>query len=113
MTAKTKVAIIGSGNIGTDLMFKVHRLSEVLEMGVMVGIDPDSDGLARAARLGFETTHEGVDDSSRARSLMRSGSFSMQPVRERTGTTRHSLPPLVRNWLTSLRPRLDRTWFQP
>lgn len=59
--SKTKVAIIGSGNIGTDLMFKVLRLSDVLEMGVMVGIDPESDGLARAARLGFETTHEGVD----------------------------------------------------
>lgn len=59
--AKTKVAIIGSGNIGTDLMFKVIRLSSVLEMGVMVGIDPDSDGLARAARMGYETTHEGVD----------------------------------------------------
>ncbi|MFV0373924.1 acetaldehyde dehydrogenase (acetylating) [Microbacterium sp.] len=58
---KTKVAIIGSGNIGTDLMFKVIRLSSVLDMGVMVGIDPESDGLARAARLGFETTHEGVD----------------------------------------------------
>jgi acetaldehyde dehydrogenase len=59
--AKTKVAIIGSGNIGTDLMFKVLRLSDVLEMGVMVGIDPDSDGLARAARLGFETTSDGVE----------------------------------------------------
>ena len=59
--AKTKIAIIGSGNIGTDLMFKVIRLSDVLEMGVMVGIDPASDGLARAARLGFETTHEGVE----------------------------------------------------
>jgi acetaldehyde dehydrogenase len=58
---KVKVAIIGSGNIGTDLMFKVIRLSDVLEMGVMVGIDPASDGLARAARLGFETTAEGVD----------------------------------------------------
>lgn len=56
-----KVAIIGSGNIGTDLMFKVIRLSSVLEMGVMVGIDPTSDGLSRAARLGFEITHEGVD----------------------------------------------------
>ena len=58
---KTKVAIIGSGNIGTDLMFKVIRLSDVLEMGVLVGIDPASDGLARAARLGYETTADGVD----------------------------------------------------
>lgn len=58
---KTKVAIIGSGNIGTDLMIKVMRTSQHLEMGAMVGIDPDSDGLARAARLGFATTHDGVD----------------------------------------------------
>ena len=59
--AKTKVAIIGSGNIGTDLMIKIMRLSQVLEMGVMVGIDPASDGLARAARMGAATTHEGVE----------------------------------------------------
>lgn len=59
--AKRKVAIIGSGNIGTDLMFKVMRMSDVLEVGVMVGIDPQSDGLARASRLGIATTHEGVD----------------------------------------------------
>ena len=59
--AKTKVAIIGSGNIGTDLMIKIMRLSKVLEMGVMVGIDPASDGLARAARMGATTTHEGID----------------------------------------------------
>jgi acetaldehyde dehydrogenase len=59
-TRKLKVAIIGSGNIGTDLMIKVMRNSRHLEMGAMVGIDPASDGLARAARLGVATTHEGV-----------------------------------------------------
>ncbi|WP_127783634.1 acetaldehyde dehydrogenase (acetylating) [Rhodococcus sp. X156] len=58
---KTKVAIIGSGNIGTDLMIKVMRHSQHLEMGAMVGIDPDSDGLARAKRMKVPTTHEGVD----------------------------------------------------
>lgn len=58
---KTKVAIIGSGNIGTDLMIKILRTSDVLEVVAMVGIDPASDGLARAARMGVATTHEGVD----------------------------------------------------
>jgi len=57
----TKVAIIGSGNIGTDLMIKVMRLSETLEVGAMVGIDPASDGLARASRFGIPTTSDGVD----------------------------------------------------
>ncbi|HUO22085.1 MAG TPA: acetaldehyde dehydrogenase (acetylating), partial [Caulobacteraceae bacterium] len=58
---KIKVAIIGSGNIGTDLMIKVMRTSDVLEMGAFVGIDPASDGLARAARMGVPITAEGVD----------------------------------------------------
>ncbi|MFE0251787.1 acetaldehyde dehydrogenase (acetylating) [Streptomyces sp. NPDC059010] len=57
----TKVAIIGSGNIGTDLMIKVLRLSETLEIAALAGIDPDSDGLARARRLKVATTHEGVE----------------------------------------------------
>ncbi|MDH6246425.1 acetaldehyde dehydrogenase (acetylating) [Mycobacterium sp. OTB74] len=57
---RTKVAVIGSGNIGTDLMIKVLRLSETLEMGAMVGIDPDSDGLRRAQRFGVPTTADGV-----------------------------------------------------
>jgi acetaldehyde dehydrogenase len=59
--SKVKVAIIGSGNIGTDLMIKVMRLSKVLEMGAFVGIDPESDGLKRAQRLGVPTTSNGVE----------------------------------------------------
>ena len=62
---KLKVAIIGSGNIGTDLMIKIMRHAKHLEMGAMVGIDPSSDGLARAARLGVATTHEGVEGLTR------------------------------------------------
>ena len=59
--SKVKCAIIGSGNIGTDLMIKIMRTSLNLEMGAMVGIDPASDGLARAARLNVPVTHEGID----------------------------------------------------
>nr|WP_218583998.1 acetaldehyde dehydrogenase (acetylating) [Pseudomonas akapageensis] len=58
---RLNVAIIGSGNIGTDLMIKVMRNSRYLSMGAMVGIDATSDGLARATRMGVATTHEGID----------------------------------------------------
>jgi acetaldehyde dehydrogenase len=54
------VAIIGSGNIGTDLMIKIKRNSELLNVAVVAGIDPESDGLARARRMGVATTSDGV-----------------------------------------------------
>jgi acetaldehyde dehydrogenase len=57
---KLKAAIIGSGNIGTDLMIKIMRNSAVLEMAALVGIDPESEGLARARRLGVATTDRGM-----------------------------------------------------
>ena len=65
MTMKVKAAIIGSGNIGADLMMKIVRRSSLLEMAAFVGIDPDSDGLRRAAQMGIATTHEGIEGLTR------------------------------------------------
>jgi len=59
--SKIKVAILGSGNIGTDLLIKVMRLSKTLTVGAFVGIDPESDGLKRAARFGVPITAGGID----------------------------------------------------
>lgn len=57
---KLKVAILGSGNIGTDLMIKLGR-SELLELTTVIGIDPQSDGLRKAKELGYVTIENGID----------------------------------------------------
>lgn len=59
--SKVKAAIIGSGNIGTDLMMKMVKNPQNMELAAVVGIDPDSEGLAIAREHGIATTHEGID----------------------------------------------------
>jgi acetaldehyde dehydrogenase len=71
MNKKLKAAVIGSGNIGTDLMIKIMRHGKNIERAAMVGIDAASDGLARAASLGVPTIHEGIEG------LMRSPVFEL------------------------------------
>jgi acetaldehyde dehydrogenase len=63
----TNVAILGSGNIGTDLLIKIMRTSNVLRMSAFAGIDPQSDGLAFARRQDVPVTHEGIDGLLRMR----------------------------------------------
>ncbi len=63
--SKVKAAIIGSGNIGTDLMMKMIKYPENMELAVVVGIDPDSEGLAMARERGIATTHEGIEGLKR------------------------------------------------
>ena len=58
---RVKAAIIGSGNIGTDLMMKMIKYSQNMELAAVVGIDPESEGLAMAREHGIATTHEGIE----------------------------------------------------
>jgi acetaldehyde dehydrogenase len=59
--SKIKCALIGSGNIGTDLLIKIQETSDILEAALVIGIDADSDGLRIARERGVVTTHEGID----------------------------------------------------
>ena len=58
---KVKAAIIGPGNIGTDLMYKIMKRSKYMEIDLMIGIYPSSEGLKRANTLGINTSHEGIE----------------------------------------------------
>lgn len=58
---RVKAAIIGSGNIGTDLMMKMIKYPQNMELAAVVGIDPASEGLAMARAHGIATTHEGIE----------------------------------------------------
>jgi acetaldehyde dehydrogenase len=62
---RVKAAIIGSGNIGTDLMMKMIKYPQNMELVAVVGIDPDSEGLAMAREHGIATTHEGMEGLKR------------------------------------------------
>src|SRR5512134_3854756 len=59
-SAQVKVAILGSGNIGSDLMFKILREPGHMELALLTGIEPQSEGLARARSLGINASHEGI-----------------------------------------------------
>ena len=58
---RVKAAIIGSGNIGTDLMIKMIKYPQNMELVAVVGIDANSEGLAMARQHGVQTTHEGLE----------------------------------------------------
>ncbi|MEY9495885.1 acetaldehyde dehydrogenase [Bradyrhizobium elkanii] len=61
MTKMTKVAVIGSGNIGTDLMRKIQRIGGRVEIAALVGVDPASEGLALARQSGVSAVSDGIE----------------------------------------------------
>jgi hypothetical protein len=77
---RVKAAIIGSGNIGTDLMMKMIKYPQNMELAAVVGIDPASEGLAMARERGIATTHEGIEGLRSCPAIPKSASPSMRPA---------------------------------
>jgi len=107
---KTKVSILGSGNIGTELMIKVLRTSSILEMGALVRIDPASDALARPPRMGMPALAGGIDelagmpgfadirilfDATSAKAHARHGEFAQQRSKQMVDLTPAAAGPYV------------------
>jgi acetaldehyde dehydrogenase (acetylating) len=93
--ARVKAAIIGSGNIGTDLMMKMIKYPQNMELVAVVGIDASSEGLAKAREHGIATTHEGIEGH---RSTRTSASRSTRPVPMLTRSTTRLCAPTASWW---------------
>jgi len=93
--AKISVAILGSGNIGTYLMYKVRRNAQ-LELKMVAGIEPASEGLALARKLGYETCDNGIEG------ILQKGGIDLVLTRLRRGLTLHTHRALKQRVLSRL-----------
>ncbi len=96
--SKVKIAVLGSGNIGTDLMYKLQR-SDVLEMTTKIGVDPASEGLARASKLGYITIDSGIQG------FLEQPDMSLCGYRLRRDIRRGSYPAMRRPCVTPAKSR--------
>jgi len=98
--ARVKAAIIGSGNIGTDLMMKMIKYPQNMELAIVVGIDEKSEGLAMARERGIATTHEGLEGLRKHPLYRTSASPSTRPAPTRTRFMTMRCAPTASRWST-------------